>query len=241
MNWIVSDVNSDAKACFSDLTHVFALQGKTITHDPISDLIYYPCNGKQYYVKRYYTAGKGIRGFRIRPRVQAEWENTLLFEHWQIPTEKVIAYGQEKRFGYFKRGAFISEEIPGAEDLSTLTQEQNALFKNNDWVNRVSRQVAKYTRILHDNKFAHNDLKWRNILVDEHNTVYFIDCPTGRFWFGPFLRYRIVKDLACLDKVAKKQLRRTQRLRFYLQYKQKTRLESGDKQQIKKILSFFKK
>jgi hypothetical protein len=41
-------------------------------------------------------------------------------------------------------------------------------------------------------------------------------CPAGTFWWGPFLRYRIVKDLACLDKVAKYHLSRTQRLRFYL-------------------------
>lgn len=241
MSWVVLDANPGIKACFSDLDKVFSLQGKKVTYDPISDLIYYPCSDKQYYVKRYYTSGKGVRGFRVRPRVQAEWENTILFERWQIPTEKIIAYGQEKRYGYFRRGAFISEEIAGAEDLARLAKEQNSLFKDDRRVNYISQQVAKYTRILHDNKFAHNDLKWRNILVDAQDKVYFIDCPTGRFWYGPFLQYRIIKDLACLDKVAKKQLSRSQRLRFYLQYMQKDSLELSDKKQIKKIVSFFKK
>ncbi|NLJ12975.1 MAG: heptose kinase, partial [Gammaproteobacteria bacterium] len=55
----------------------------------------------------------------------------------------------------------------------------------------------------------------------------------------PMLRYRIIKDLACLDKVAKYHLSNTQRLRFYLQYKQKTRLSAQDKQQIGKIVRFF--
>jgi hypothetical protein len=30
-----------------------------------------------------------------------------------------------------------------------------------------------------------------------------IDCPNGDFWRGFWLKYRITKDLACLDKVAK--------------------------------------
>ena len=51
--------------------------------------------------------------------------------------------------------------------------------------------------------------------------------------------YRIVKDLACLDKVAKYHLSRTQRLRFYLQYRQRSRLSRGDKQRVRQILKFF--
>ena len=54
-----------------------------------------------------------------------------------------------------------------------------------------------------------------------------------------FLQYRIVKDLACLDKVAKYNLTRTQRLRFYLDYAQQNRLSTMDKQRIRRILGFF--
>ena len=80
-----------------------------------------------------------------------------------------------------------------------------------------------------------------DLLVDEADTprLYLIDCPSGEFWWGPFLRYRIVKDLACLDKVAKYHLSRTQRLRFYLDYAQKTRLDASDKKRLRHILRFF--
>ena len=70
---------------------------------------------------------------------------------------------------------------------------------------------------MHTDRFAHNDFKWRNILVDsdiDHPKVYLIDCPAGQRWFGPFLPYRIIKDLACLDKLGKYNLSRTQRLSF---------------------------
>ena len=44
---------------------------------------------------------------------------------------------------------------------------------------------------------------------------------------------------ACLDKVAKYQLSRTQRLRFYLQYCQRKRLVDKDKPRIRQILNYF--
>ena len=92
---------------------------------------------------------------------------------------------------------------------------------------------------MHDHHFTHNDLKWRNLLVNEKAELFFIDCPTGSFWWGPLLRYRIIKDLACLDKVAKRVLSRTQRLRFYLQYRECNRLSGADKQRVLQILKFF--
>ena len=62
-------------------------------------------------------------------------------------------------------------------------------------------QLAKATRTLHDHHFVHNDLKWRNLLVDEQRRLFLIDCPAGTFWWGPFLRYRIVKDVPELRAV----------------------------------------
>ena len=75
--------------------------------------------------------------------------------------------------------------------------------------------------------------------VDPQLNVYLIDCPTGAFWWGPFLERRIVKDLACLDKVAKYHLSRTQRLRFYLRYAERDRLTAQDKARLRQVLDYF--
>ena len=105
----------------------------------------------------------------------------------------------------------------------------------------VARQVALATRMMHDQGFTHNDLKWRNLLVDDQAlaNVYLIDCPGGSFWWGPMLRYRIIKDLACLDKLAKHHLSRARRLAFYKMYLGKARLDSEDRKQLRAILAFF--
>ena len=238
--WRVTALTTpEAARAFASLDAVFALQGEAITHDPLSDVIRVEFGGLRYYVKRYHGAGKGIRRFLGRPRVKAEWQNLKHFAAWGIPTAPIAAYGLERKAGAFARGALITQEVVDTLDMSRLAATDDARLHDRAWVDDVSRQLAKATRTLHDHHFVHNDLKWRNLLVDEQRRLFLIDCPAGTFWWGPFLRYRIVKDLACLDKVAKYHLSRTQRLRFYLQYRRRDRLNDSDKRRIVQILRYF--
>lgn len=226
---------------FADLDSVFALQGETITRDEISEVHRLRVGEQQFYIKRYVEAGKNLRRFIGRPRIRAEWENLLKFKRWGIPTVPVVGYGMQRRGFMFHRGALITLGIPDTRDLATLARSEHALLNNAAWRRSVIRQVAKATRIMHNHGFAHNDLKWRNILVDAEMPphIYLIDCPAGSKWPGPLLSYRIIKDLACLDKLGKYHLRKTDRLRFYLDYTGHDRLDDTDRERIKRILRFF--
>lgn len=238
-SWLLDPQYQTLSAEFGSLAAVFALQGERLTKDPLSEVIRVEFNGVRYYVKRYWGAGKGLRRYLGRPRVKAEWQNLKLFAKWGVPTAPIIAYGLERRVGAFVRGALITREIEGTLDLAEIANRQDVRLSDSHWVMQISRQLARGTRTLHDHHFTHNDLKWRNLLVNERGELFFIDCPTGTFWWGPLLRYRIIKDLACLDKVASKVLSRTQRLRFYLQYRGHQRLNAGDKKRIRQIVAFF--
>ncbi len=242
--WTLTPELTDAEARrrFASLDSVFALEGPLVAKDPLSRVLRVEIAGKRYYVKRYTGAGKNVmRRWFGRPRVRAEWENLLAFRSWGIPTATIVGYGLERRLGGFERGAMITEEIPHTMDLARMAKDRDPRLKDADWVLKVSRQIAAITRIMHDRHFVHNDLKWRNLLVTEgaDPQVFLIDCPSGETWQGPFLRYRIIKDLACLDKVAKYQLSRTQRLRFYHQYTGHRGLTPEDRTRIGKILGFF--
>lgn len=239
---------SEAEQLFGSIDAVFALDGERITKDPISCVLRMSADGKRYYVKRYFSNGKnavrrwfGLRGLIGPQRIKREWKNLLVFRRLRIPAPTVVAYGLERRFGSFVRGALVTEEVPNTTDLARMASTRDPRLQNRAWVAHVLRQVASATRALHDIGFAHNDLKWRNLLVEdgEQPTVYWIDCPSGCFWWGLFLQYRIVKDLACLDKVGKYQLSHTQRLRFYLDYARKRRLDAADKRRVRRILDFF--
>lgn len=237
--WKLEPDYSDLADDFGSLDAVFALQGERLTRDPLSEVIRVQRNGVNYYVKRYVGAGKGLRRYLGKPRVKAEWQNLKRFAKWGIPTAEVVAWGLERRGAAYDRGAMITRELPHTEDLSALADRHDPKLADRAWVDTVSRQLAGYTRTMHDHRFTHNDLKWRNLLIDDQARLFLIDCPNGDFWRGFWLKYRITKDLACLDKVAKYQLSATQRLRFYLQYSQRPRLDAADKKRIRHVVRFF--
>ncbi len=247
--WCDQGLNGGAVGrVFPSMDKVFALEGEQITWSPLSRVLRVEYEGKRYYVKQYAGNGNsarwrwfGLRQWLAPPRVKKEWQNLLSFRQWDIPTARLAAYGIERRFGGFRRGALITEEIRNTTDLAKLAQQKDVRLQNRRWVGEVSAQVARITRRMHKAGFVHNDLKWRNLLVTDGDvpTVYLIDCPSGGYWWGPFLQYRIVKDLACLDKVAKYHLTRTQRLRFFLDYIQRPGLTEAEKKRVRKIVGFF--
>ncbi|MDR0736805.1 MAG: heptose kinase [Zoogloeaceae bacterium] len=232
--------HGETARAFASLDAVFALRGECVSRDPQSETLRVVVEGATYYVKRHCRAGKNpLRRWLLRPRVQAEWENLLAFTSWGIACAAVAAYGLERHAGFFVRGALITREQPGAVDLARLAHERDPRLRTPAWLAAVIPQAARAARTIHEHGFAHNDFKWRNLLVDDTPTLYLIDCPGSERWPGPFLRHRIVKDLACLDKIAKHQLSRTWRLRFFLAYAGKPRLAAADKRMIRRILRFF--
>lgn len=237
--WTLDAQYQELAEDFGSLQAVFALQGERLTKDPLSEVIRIERAGVRYYVKRYWGGGKGLRRYIGRPRVKAEWQNLKYFAKWGVATAPIVAFGLERQFGRFVRGALITREISNTEDLGLLANNDDPRLQDRHWVDTVSRQLANATRTLHEHHFTHNDLKWRNLLVNDRAELFLIDCPTGTFWWGPLLRYRIIKDLACLDKVAKYKLSRTQRLRFYLQYRGRSRMSTADKRRVRRVVGFF--
>ena len=173
--WTLNQQYQALSADFGSLETVFALQGQRITRDPLSEVIRIERDGVRYYVKRYWGAGKGLRRYLGRPRVKAEWQNLKLFAKWGVPTAAVVAYGLERQWGRFVRGALITRELANTEDLAQLARRDDSRLGDPSWVDGISRQLARATRILHDHHFTHNDLKWRNLLVDDQAELFFID------------------------------------------------------------------
>ena len=237
--WTLDAQYQELAEDFGSLHAVFALQGERLTTDPLSEVIRVERHGVRYYVKRYWGGGNGLRRYIGRPRVKAEWQNLKYFAKWGVATAPIVAFGLERQFGRFVRGALITRELSHTQDLAVIANNHDPRLRDRHWVDAVSRQLARATRTLHEHHFTHNDLKWRNVLVNDRVELFLIDCPTGTFWWGPLLRYRIIKDLACLDKVAKYTLPRTQRLRFYLQYRGRSQLSASDKQRIRRVIGFF--
>jgi hypothetical protein len=225
-----------AKDSFKHLDAIFALTGKEVSRDPVSNVICVEIDGQRYYVKRYFAEKSSLRSLTGQSRMETELKNAKNFARWGIPTAELLAYGVEKTGLKFKRGAFITACL-SAESLAHIAQFSPQLFMQPDWLCAIRAQIATITRIMHQHGFAHNDLHWRNLLVDQDQKVYLIDCPSGRHWPRQFLQYRVTKDLASLYPEASRLMSRSQRLRFYLDYRQQSRLQKYDKAIITKIMS----
>lgn len=236
--WQVVSRDPVENELFSTLEKTTALEGEEINRNWMSRLVRITHGERAYYVKSYRARGRGLRRHLFRSRLRAEWENLFKFKEMGVPTVRVVAFGEATNpYG----GALVAEGVKGTSDLATLYRCQSPLLEDPDWVGSVRDRLALAVRLMHQASFVHSDLKWRNILAEREDSpeVYIIDCPQGRYSFGPFFARGVIKDLACLDKVAKVVLTRSQRLRFYLKYKNKERLDDMDKREIGKILDFF--
>jgi tRNA A-37 threonylcarbamoyl transferase component Bud32 len=243
ISWtILPEYQEQLGQLFKRFDDAYDFDGEFITGSPLSKVYKIAVDGKNYYLKKYNISRKLMQRYLGQSKVQTEWQNLLWFDELNIPVAKVAAYGQEKRGWVTHRGVLITEELINTQDLVNIADNYHYLLEDRHWVRNVSHQVARAARILHQHQFAHNDFKWRNIMVDikaDFPQMYLIDCPSGMKWFKPFLEFRIIKDLACLDKRAKYELSRTQRLAFYKDYAQCRKLSAKDKKRIRKIIQFF--
>lgn len=194
--------------------------------------------GQGYYLKRYLRTDFHPRDFLFRSKLRTEWENLLLFRKLNIPTPLPVVMGEKRLLGLFDDGVMISSELTGARDLAEIVESQPGKFADREWFSRLCQQVGPPLRRLHKIGFAHNDLNWRNLLVTEHDglKVYFFDSPRGRRWPWPLRSFRIAKDLTHLDKLGRRYLSRSQRLRFYLAYLGHNNLTKKDKKLLARIL-----
>jgi tRNA A-37 threonylcarbamoyl transferase component Bud32 len=225
---------------FSSMPAVFQLDGKIISKSNQSEIFSQDIDGKTYFVKRYFRS-KNIGSWLGSSRFQKELRNQLWFNQQGIPSAKVVAYGERRLLLKTLKGVLITEGVSDAQELVEIAKNTPDKFAEKQWRDAIIAQLSAITAQLHHARFCHNDLHWRNILVQQSETsvepkIFLIDCPSGKKLFGPLLSYRKLKDLANLDKLAAIYLSRSQRLRFFFEYRGIKKLLADDKKMILNVL-----
>lgn len=233
--------NTSVSTHFSSMDEIFKLESTIISKSPQSEIFSHTIEGKTYFVKRYFRS-KGLASWFGFSRLRVEARNQHRFKEMQIPAASVVAYGERSLLSKTLKGVLITEGIENVTELVKIAKGNPEKFQEIRWRNTIISQLAHIVATLHQNRFCHNDLHWRNILIQqkEQNAepkIYLIDCPSGKRLWWPFLYYRKLKDLASLDKLAPIYLTRTQRLKFYLEYRQITKLSNDDKIIIKGVFA----
>lgn len=244
MTWrLVTDASPAEQLAFANRESTFALTGELINDSKTNFTQRIEIAGRYYYVKRYLRAGKYLRRFLGASRVAREWRNAGWFVRHVIPTPRCVAMGEGNRWfgGYW--GVIVSEEVAQTIDLRMVYRDKPEMFEDRSWRRSMLFALAKVVSAMHAKRFIHNDLQWRNLLVsfDARPRIYMIDCPAGRPIYLLGNRRGVVRDLALLDKMGAQVLSRTDRLRFYLKYRNIDRLRGRDKKEVSRIVGFLGK
>ncbi len=218
-----------------------AVCGEMVTEDLISRLERVTVGGETFYVKTYYEAGRHLRRYVGRSRVRAEWENLERLAIIGIPTAEVVAWGEQQHWGPGRRGLMITREIAGVADLQTLARRGDPILLDPAWVRQVACRLGAHVRRMHAANFIHNDLNWRNVLVElrPRPEVYIIDSPLGRRLPSVLRSRGVRKDLASLDRMALQYLTLRPRLAFIHEYLSSRKLGSGDRAAMLRVEAFF--
>lgn len=197
--------------------------------------------------KHYVFASASWRYWGRASKARREFENYALFESLGIRcARRLLCLESRDAIGRLTGAFLLTEAVP-----DTLTLEEFARLPAKDLPPAALRrtrlllcgQLAGMTRALHQAGGFHNDLYWRNVLVQnarsEAPILWWIDCPRGGLVRLPFLRpHKQIKDLAALDLEATGLCRRTERLRFLKAYLGVTKLDDRARKLARRIQAY---
>ena len=179
-----------------------------------------------------YTPAKW-RFFLRASKASYEWRGLKSFGEIGIPVPELVAFGEDRQYGRLVAGYIVASEIPEASDLERYAvqnwfpcgaEDKERIFAE------IREQLFQLIKKSHAHNLYHQDLNWRNILVNKENgklKLWWIDCP--RFTSGVFNRkHSILVDLSCISRVALSMMNRSQRFRSLLMF------FDGDKEQTRK-------
>lgn len=198
------------------------------------------------FCKQYRFARPSWRFWARPSKARREYQNYQVFERLGIPCAQRVACGESRDWlGRLRHAFILTRAVANAGTLLEFVQKRHP--------NRGSResrkvrdalveQLAEMTRRIHEARFFHNDLYWRNILVEwspgQEPKLWWIDCPRGHFERWPLWRRRQIKDLAALDRAAATQCTRTERMRFMMEYLAARKLDARSKRLICDVLAY---
>lgn len=163
-----------------------------------------------------------------REFVNAGWMRSI-----GLPAAEPLLAGEERdRLGRLTRAFILTRAIEGAVSLDRFAARSSGQARAGSARDRraIITQLAGHLATMHHHRFAHNDLHWRNVLIeragneaageDQPPRVWFIDCPRGRRLNWSFFAARkFIKDFATLHRTARSLCSPREAVRFVRTYR----------------------
>ncbi len=226
------------------------VDGRIAAWSRTTDTLFVPgCDGPGFYVKRHFfpTWSKRWRGtlrgtFFGMHRGQAEYRVLNAMRALGIPAVRPVAYGGRRVAHYLAACFLITEEVPGARNLTAFAIDVAAGRQPLSAAQRraLLDALADQLAALHATGCSHGNLFWRNLLVrhglDSRPEFFFLDAQPLRSWkrLGRTGLWRL-HELAQITVSALPFTTRSERLRFIHRYLGDSPLLPALKDQLRQI------
>lgn len=202
-----------------------------------------------FYLKRYHyhrlstRLRSAFRGTLFGPhRAQAEARLLQQLCRIGLPAVRPVAYGCRRRGGLVCASFLITEEVPGARNLTCLARDlqTSRAAISPDQRRAMIVALARQMAHMHERRFAHGQVFWRNLLVRfgpcGDPEFFFLDARPrrGQRRLGGGSRWWL-EELAQLDVSARPFTTRSERLNFCRHYFEYRRLTPDMKRRLREV------
>lgn len=195
---------------------------------------------KNVFIKRqenhFYRSWKHL--FRNRPTFEREYRNILSFRKNEIPTLDLIYFAHQVVDGKH-RCILISSELENYKSLDDEVMLANLSFLQRK---QVFESLASTLRTMHKRSYQHSNPYPKHVFVKTYPNNPAVNSPAESCLIDLektrrrlFARSAAIKDLSIFHRHLK-HVSKTNRLRFFLAYKQEKKLSATSKKIIRKIL-----
>lgn len=181
----------------------------------------------QTFFKEYRFSKPTLRFWIRASKARREFENSQTIMRLGVPCAEPVACGELRDgIGRLRSAFIITQAVSEAPPMDQFVLKRCGDPHNPAHARlrrAVLEQLANQVALIHRGGFTHNDLHWRNVLVQLTSSaqpkLVWIDCPRGRRHFLPqFAGRKMIKDLATLDRNAATHCTQNERIRFAIRY-----------------------
>jgi serine/threonine protein kinase len=183
-----------------------------------------PGTAKILYFKEFHRRGfkdllKNLIGYT---RAEKDFKGSMRLLRKGFYTSVPLFYGVVKRFGIIQRNFLVTKEVPGKQSYQYLGEHfsdprsGSLISEKREFLQAAGLEIGR----LHSRGIFHGDLRVGNILIDgTGSSARFSFIDNERTVHYPQLPYaKRLKNLVQLNMIRRKELTRTDRLRFFNAY-----------------------
>ena len=174
---------------------------------------------KEFHRRGFKDSLKNLFGYT---RAEKDFRGSTRLMRKGFYTSVPLFYGVVKRFGIIQKNFIVTKEVPGKQTYQYLSehfsnsQAGSFISEKREFLQAAGLEIGR----LHSRGIFHGDLRVGNIIIDDSGSssrFHFID--NERTVYYPQLPYaKRLKNLVQLNMIRRKEVTRTDRLRFFNAY-----------------------